>query len=79
MNQYETEFVSACPVNGKPINYRLTIQANEVIMVEEIIKEISKHTSGLHEQIADALRESLGGSHTLRANHHGVTITTYRL
>lgn len=78
MNHYEYRFVVTCPTNGKEIDYTLFIRTKNVIMVEKLIDEVSKFTTGYHEPIADKLVEVLGGEQTIIAHHHGVTIKTKR-
>ena len=79
MNKYVMKFKAACPNNGLIISYKLTVVTRETIMVETIIAACHLHASGYHEKIADAIYARIGaGVHTLRANHHGVRITTVR-
>lgn len=78
MNIYSTAFVSECPVNGKRINYELQIESQETIKVEAILKAVSRVEAEFHEDIADRLFNQFGGIQTIRANHHGVQITTVR-
>lgn len=75
---YETEFFAACPNNGARIKYALCIKAHSMIPAEAIISYVQSIESGYHEQIAEALRAAFGGLQTLRAEHHGVAITTHR-
>lgn len=77
MNTYRTNFKATCPNNGLIISYELTIETSEKVMVETIIAACHIHPSGYHEDIAAAIYARIGaGVHTLRANHHGVHITT---
>ena len=78
MNIYTTKFTALCPVNGKPITYCLEIKHINKILVEDILKEVNKFTSALHEDIADELFSKLSGRQRLIANHHGVVIETKR-
>lgn len=78
MNTYETEFFCRCPVNGIRIKYLLTIQSDQKIMVEAIIKSVDSFADDFHEEIADKLHKEFGGLQTLVAEHHGVRITTHR-
>lgn len=78
MNTYSTEFFAFCPTNNVRIKYRLTIEIDTVIMVEDIIDEVTLHDRGFHEVIADQLHRAFGGTQTLVAEHHGVTIVTMR-
>ena len=77
VNIYETEFFKPCPVNGIRIHYYLRIEAASTILVENIMNAIGK-VEGFHEVIADDLHDHLPGTQTLRAEHHGVAITTIR-
>lgn len=78
MNAYTTEFFSNCPNNGLRIKYRLRIESAEVIPVEQIIAKVDSITEGYHEEIADDLLLSFGGTQMLVADHHGVLIETTR-
>lgn len=78
MNTYSTEFFALCPTNNVRIKYTLTIVSDRVIMVEDIIDEVTLHDRGYHEEIADQLHRVFGGTQTLVAEHHGVTIVTSR-
>lgn len=78
MNLYRTEFFAFCPSNGVRIKYHLTIETTETIMVEQIVDEVTLHSKGYHENIADDLFRSFGGRQTLLAHHHGVDIETRR-
>ena len=75
---YETEFFAACPNNGSRIKYALCIKAFSPIPVEAIISTVQAIGAGYHEHIAERLRDAFGGLQTLRADHHGVAITTHR-
>ena len=79
MNRYAHTFYVKCPSNGKRIAYHLTIEAQGMIMVEEILAACAAHKAGYHEAIADDLVARLGGQHVLKAHHHGVHITTERV
>jgi hypothetical protein len=79
MNRYSVKFKAKCPNNGAIIDYSLRIETDEMIMVEELLQFIKKHSSeGFHEQIADDLVQSFGGSQYLVATHENVKIETYR-
>lgn len=78
MNIYTTRFSALCPVNGQGIDYTLTVQTGEVLMVEEIREVLDGIKEGLHEHIADQLCAKFGGSQRLKAMHHGVEIETIR-
>lgn len=76
-NTYTTSFFATCPNNGIRVHYHLSIVSETMLGVEEIITAVQAITSGFHEDIAEALLP-LGGRQTLKADHHGVHITTYR-
>lgn len=78
MNIYTADFHATCPNNGARVAYKLTIQTGEVITVESINEALDGIRQGLHEAIADDLLSLFGGSQTLEAHHHGVTIKTIR-
>ena len=78
MNTYTTEFFTNCPNNGLRIKYRLRIEKQETIPVEQIIAKVESIAEGYHEDIADDLLLSFGGAQTLVADHHGVNIETTR-
>jgi hypothetical protein len=78
MNTYRTEFFCHCPVNRVRIKYSLSIKTSEVIPVEEILTVVAGYEDGYHEEIADELLQRFGGTQTLTAEHHGVTIETER-
>jgi len=80
VNSYETRFYCRCPNNDVRIDYRLTIQTRTVLSVESIIDgiEIDAEEPIYHEELADLLLARFGGHQTLRADHHGVTIETWR-
>lgn len=78
MNTYQTKFIAECPANGARILYDLTISTGVSIMVEDINEFLSEVTSDYHESIADRLFEAFGGQQVLKADHHGVSITTIR-
>jgi len=78
LNAYTTEFFSNCPNNGIRIKYRLRIETAGVIPVEQITAKVESISEGYHEEIADELHAAFGGTQTLVADHHGVTIETTR-
>lgn len=78
MNSYKTEFFCVCPVNNARIKYHLEIVTDEIIPVEDILGQLRRYDSGFHELIAQELHEKFGGTQTLVAEHHGVTIETTR-
>jgi len=77
VNRYSHSFVAVCPNNGKRIRYYLTIETDQLVMVEEIVDFCTKQ-EGYHEQIADRLADRFPGVQELKAHHHGVQITTTR-
>lgn len=78
MNTYKTKFFANCPENGVRIEYDLTINTGSVVKVEDMIEFVQGIGTGLHEDIADQLCARFGGTQTLTAYHHGVTIDTIR-
>lgn len=79
MNRYTTKFDCICPVNQENIQYKLVIETEEMIMVEELTQHLKDHCSeGFHENIADDLFCCFGGVQKLVAIHHGVLIETLR-
>lgn len=78
MNAYIVEFFARCPTNDIRIAYCLRIETQEVIRVESIVDAVDQIRSGFHEAIADDLHAALGGTQTIIADHHGVTIETTR-
>lgn len=78
MNIYTTKFFAHCPNNQVRVEYRLRIESRNMLGVEEIIEAVGQHEDGFHEEIADALLTRFGGTQTLTADHHGVTIETVR-
>lgn len=77
MNRYAHSFVAACPNNGKRIRYYLTMDTDQLVMVEDIVEFCAKQ-EGYHEEIADRLAARFPGQQELKAHHHGVQITTTR-
>lgn len=78
MNTYRAEFFAKCPHNGIHVHYRLSIATRDVIQVEKIAEAVHTIGGGLHEEIADWLQGKFGGTQTLVAEHHGITIETER-
>lgn len=79
MNRYSTTFFATCPVNKARVEYHLTIETSRVISVEELLELLGTvYAEGFHELMADDLHLRFGGTQTLRAFHHGVTIETTR-
>lgn len=77
-NTYRHTFSSRCPVDGECIAYSLTICATHRILAEDIVTACGGFREALHEDIADALHDQLGGTQTLRARHGHVEIETVR-
>jgi hypothetical protein len=77
VNKYRAEFFARCPINDARIHYRLTIETDSVVSVEDLNDTLDSIRDGLHEDIADMLAE-YGGKQTLVAEHHGVQIETTR-
>lgn len=78
MNVYRVTFCAACPVNGRNVEYRLTIETARVLPVEKIIAACSGLGSGFHEELADRLFATFGGRQRMTGHHHGVDIETLR-
>lgn len=81
LNIYRHRFTATCPNNGQTIAYRLEIEAESVIMVEDIDKHCRAAAlcnKPYHENIANYLYASLGGRQTIIAWHHGTEIETRR-
>lgn len=80
MNEYTTRFYCNCPNNGVRIEYTLCIQMRATLSVESILEGINIDTDEprYHEELADLLVERFGGHQTLKADHHGVHIETWR-
>lgn len=78
MNIYRARFWASCPVNKQAIHYDLEIKSNQVIKVETILSELTNIAEAFHEEIADHLHDRFGGNQVIKAEHHGVHITTER-
>lgn len=79
MNVYTQRFFSICPKTKARVEYKLTIETQEIVMVEDIQEAVADFASGdYHESIADELHEKFGGTQTLEAHHHGTDIRTIR-
>lgn len=79
MNTYRHTFAATCPNDGDLIVYQLEIRTTGIIWVEHIKAATAIIKSGIQEQIADLLHESLGGDLTLLGVHQGVEIKSVRL
>lgn len=78
MNIYTVKFHAKCPANGAWIEYTLKIHTGSVIKAESLLNSVHNLRQGYHENLADYLHKMFGGSQTLEAHHHGVTIETMR-
>jgi hypothetical protein len=78
MNVYTQHFRSMCPKGGNWVDYLLTIETTDVIMVEAIQDAVKKFDGLFHEQIADDLWQQFGGRHRIVAHHHGTDVETVR-
>ncbi len=76
MNTYRYSFAAACPGNGEQIIYSLELQHKDMVRVEHIKLACALHKEGFQEAIATDLHARFGGRLTIRANHHGVDVTT---
>lgn len=79
MNIYRHTFAATCPNDGDMIIYRLEIRSVSMIWVEHIKAATALIKSGIQEQIADQLQESLGGHLILIGTHQGIEIESIRL
>jgi len=79
MNIYRHTFAATCPNDGDMIIYRLEIRSVSMIWVEHIKSATALFKSGIQEQIADQLQESLGGHLILIGTHQGIEIESIRL
>lgn len=77
MNEYEHEFKVRCPIDDTLIKYRLNISSETPIRYESIV-DACKVSIALHEDLADELKEVLGGTQTLNAKHNDVWLRTKR-
>lgn len=76
-NEYEHEFKVRCPVAHKEISYRLHITSENTLRYGDITK-VCEVAIALHEDLADELKEVLGGDQTLTARHGDVWVRTKR-
>lgn len=77
-NLYSHCFYAECPSNGLLIEYNLVIETHWMIDVLDIQKITDRFKQGYHEEFADALFIAFMGHQTMKANHHGFSITTIR-
>jgi hypothetical protein len=78
MNIYTHRFVAMCASNKRRVQYTLRIEAQEMVMVEDLQAFLEGLKEGYHEAFADALFARFGGVQTLDAHHHGTDIRTER-
>lgn len=78
LNIYKTSFKCQCPNNGQIIDYKLKIESESFIQVENLLEFISNLKPDFHETIADSLFDKFDGLQTMTATHHGVEIKTLR-
>lgn len=78
MNIYTQRFWAICPRNKRPVDYVLSIETDEQIMVEDLQQFVETLKEGYHEQFAADLHTRFGGMQTLDAHHHGTHIRTVR-
>ena len=78
MNIYRHTFTVDCPLRPCGIIYRLKIETDKMIFVEDIMSACHKIEKGFHEEIADMLHTQLGGHQVIKGYHHGVDIETIR-
>lgn len=79
MNIYSYTFTAECPAApGEHVEYTLIMEADRMIMVEDIVKACAFDKPMFHEHIADWLFDEFKGRQTISAEHCGVEITTVR-
>lgn len=81
MNIYTTNFTAACPNDGFPIEYKLKIESEEMIMCEEISEKLDKYAMDpiYQEAIADELFRKLGCHRLLLfGTHAGIDVASIR-
>ena len=76
MNTYRYTFAVACPGNGEQIIHSLELTHPDMVRVEHIKTACALHREGFQEAVAADLHARFGGRLTIRANHHGVDVTT---
>lgn len=67
-----------CPHTGKWIDYDLTIETTEVIMVEAIQEAVRKFDGLIQEDIADQLSQQFGGNQHITGVHGTTKLETFR-
>lgn len=78
MNIYRHTFALQCPANDEQIIYSLEIQSEQMIMAEDIVKEVQRNSAEFHEALANRLFGIFGEKQIIKATHHGVHIETQR-
>lgn len=79
MNTYRHTFIAECPADGEQIIYRLEIRSATMIRVEHIRTATALIKRGFQEEIADRLRDQLGGEQRIVGVHQGVEVETLRM
>lgn len=79
MNIYETTHRAKCP-NGKLLDfYQINVSSPTMIQVEGIQKALDSLPEVLfQEDLADALRASLGAAVTVIGYHYNIKVTCHR-
>jgi hypothetical protein len=77
-NDYEHDFEVHCPIQGEALKYRLIINSENPIDVRRIRVACSETVTAEHEELADHLKERLGGDQMLTAKHGNVFVRTKR-
>ena len=80
MNTYETTFTVKCPNDSESVKYKLLVESDDLIFVEDINAAIRVVESfgGFHEKIADYIYTRSQCRLTITAEHQGVKVTTTR-
>jgi len=79
-NTYSVQFTAKCPNNNTVDNYTLSVDTNNFIEAEELIKYVQffKDTAIFQEQliVEIANKVNLSAIYTLKGVHQGVSITS---
>lgn len=72
--RYETRIVAACPVDDRPDVYEAVFESETTILVEDIIKAISKYATekAYQEQITSDLARDLRCKVSTTGFHSGI-------
>ncbi len=79
MNIYELDFFAHCPNGSLADCYQISIESPRTIMVEAIHAAFKLLPSAIYqEDLATALRNTIGAKITVTGWHHGIKITSIR-